>query len=98
MCSNFYGLFGRTGGCIHPFYTEVLMKSHSPSSDVRTLIHEKLDAMLDEGDLVMENADFGQVLNDLLGITDCSVGLRSLAARAGADCSFQKAAETLHFY
>ena len=41
------------------------MKSHSPSSNVRTLLHEKLDAMLDECDLVMDNAEFGQVLNDL---------------------------------
>ena len=41
------------------------MKSQSLSSDVRTLLHEKLDAMLDEGDLVIGKADFGQVLSDL---------------------------------
>ena len=41
-------------------------RSHSPSSDVRTLLHEKLDAMLDECDLVMDNADFGQVLEQKL--------------------------------
>ena len=41
------------------------MSPPSPSSAVRTLLHEKLDAMLDECDLVMDNAEFGQVLNDL---------------------------------
>jgi protein involved in sex pheromone biosynthesis len=41
------------------------MNSPSPSSDVRALLHEKLDAMLDECDLVMDNAAFGQILHDL---------------------------------
>ena len=31
-------------------------------------------------------------------MTDYTVGFRSLAARAGIDCSFQQAAETLLFY
>ena len=37
------------------------MKSHLPSSDVRTLLHEKLDAMLDECNLVMDNAENGHI-------------------------------------
>ena len=41
------------------------MKSQSPSSDVRTLLHEKLDAMLDECDLVMDSTEIGHILNDL---------------------------------
>ena len=45
---------------------EVLMQSASPSSAVRTLLHENLDAMLDECDLVMDNAEFGQVLEQKL--------------------------------
>ena len=37
-------------------------------------------------------------VDDPLGITDYTVGFRSLAVRAGADASFQKAAENLQFY
>jgi len=41
------------------------MTSACLSSDVRTLLHEKLDAMLAECDLVMDNAKFGELLNNL---------------------------------
>jgi hypothetical protein len=44
---------------------EVFMNSRSPSPDICGLLHDRLDAMLSECDLVMDNADFGQTVHDL---------------------------------
>ena len=41
------------------------MKSDSPRPTCRELLHAKLDALLDECDLVADNAAFGQTLNDM---------------------------------
>jgi len=35
------------------------------SPAVRALLHERLDALIDESDIVSENAAYGQTLNDL---------------------------------
>jgi hypothetical protein len=41
------------------------MNSCSYSSEVRDLLHEKLDALLADSEQVMNKAAFGQTLNDL---------------------------------
>ena len=41
------------------------MNPESPSPDVRTLLHEKLDAMLQDCETVMDNAAFGQTVHNL---------------------------------
>ena len=41
------------------------MKSDSPRPTRRELLHAKLDALLDECDLVSASAAFGQTLNDM---------------------------------
>ncbi|MDR0327325.1 MAG: hypothetical protein LBI05_03405, partial [Planctomycetaceae bacterium] len=35
------------------------------SAEIRSLLHERLDALLDESDLVAKNAAHGQALDDL---------------------------------
>ena len=41
------------------------MKSDSPRPTRRERLHAKLDALLDECDLVSESAAFGETLNDM---------------------------------
>jgi hypothetical protein len=41
------------------------MQPESPRPTTRELLHEKLDALLDECDGVADRAAFGQTLNDL---------------------------------
>jgi len=47
------------------FDTEVFMRFSSPSPDVRELLREKLDAMLDDCEKVMDNAAYGRTIHDL---------------------------------
>jgi NH3-dependent NAD+ synthetase len=45
---------------------EVFMhRNNLSSSDLRTVFYEKLDALLDECDQVIDNAEFGQTFHDL---------------------------------
>ena len=41
------------------------MSPTSPSPDVRGLLRERLDTLLDECNQVMDNADYGQTIHDL---------------------------------
>jgi len=41
------------------------MSPTSPSPDVRDLLHERLDTLLNECNQVMDNADYGQTIHDL---------------------------------
>jgi hypothetical protein len=47
------------------FYKEVFYVPAPSSPTVRDLLIEKLDALLDECNLVMDNAAFGRTLHDL---------------------------------
>ena len=49
----------------HSFYKDVFYAPTSPSPDVRDLLRERLDTLLDECDQVMDNADYGQTIHDL---------------------------------
>jgi len=41
------------------------MRSRSPQSDVRELLHESLDALLTDCDKIADNAAYGRTLHDL---------------------------------
>ena len=47
------------------FHKEVFMQSPSPRPTVSELLHAKLDALLEECDIVAETAAYGQTLDDM---------------------------------
>jgi hypothetical protein len=66
VCISFVGIWYHTGMVnIFPFYMEVFMKSDSPLPTTRERLHAKLDALLDECDLVADASAYGQTLNDM---------------------------------
>jgi hypothetical protein len=72
---RFGGVCKNLGGCAKLLFlfvftevlrnTEVSMRSPSPPADVRALLHEQFDALLDECDQVADNAAYGQMIHDL---------------------------------